>query len=95
MPVASDDSMEREVASERGVANRLPVLQIVAEPAKQEAPSPGTNRSAFADSVREPTSGHRPFEAGRSRRIIATAIETLPRAEITEVDVMRKAIASI
>ena len=32
MPVASDDSMEREVASERGVANRLPVLQIVAEP---------------------------------------------------------------
>jgi len=33
--------------------------------------------------------------AGRSRQIIVAALESLPRAEITEANVLRRAIASI
>ena len=157
-PVAAGESIERKVASERAVADRLPVLQLVAEPANREAPSDGTGsrcrsresdasssdsaggesaiadsgpsgspaasvggESAIADSLLEPASGDRGgavdrdvvadrafdlddlvgglkrlgVSAARSRRVIAAAIEALPRAETTEVNVLRKAIASI
>ena len=133
-PVASGESIEREVASERAVADRLPVLQLVAERANRKAPySDGSGsrcrfrgsdaslsdsaggESAIADSVLEPASGDCELladraldlddlagglkrlgvSAARSRRMIAAAIEALPRAETTEANVLRKAIASI
>jgi 5-methylcytosine-specific restriction endonuclease McrA len=91
-PVAPDDSLAREVASGAAVADRLPVLQL--EP----------RESAIADSPCE----HAPdlddlahglmrlgVPAVRSRRMIDAAVGSLPRGEITEASVLRRAIASI
>ena len=115
LPVASDHSIEREVASERTVADRLPVLQCVVDRAKRKAPSGGAEESAIEDSALESEldNGHVVADcgldlddlaggltrlgvpAGRSRRLIAAAIEALPGTEIAEANVLRRAIASI
>ena len=98
LPIADDDSLAREVDSERAVADRLPVLQFVAESAREE--------SACADSVAPADHGldlegltcglmRLGVPATRSRRIINAAIAAIPPAEATEARVLRQAIASL
>ena len=100
-------SLERDIASESAVAERLPVLQLVE--AGEEAEGSPADRSESADADSGVGSGSRNsvnledlagglvslgWSATRSRTMIAAAIETLPPNEITEANVLRKALGA-
>ena len=98
LPVAIADSLAREVDAERSVADRLPVVQFESRSARA--------RSADADSAVVDNRGldlddlthgltRLGVTARRSKRIIDAAIESLPPAETTEENVLRRALASL
>ena len=114
LPVAAGDSVDRADVSGREVADRLPVLQLVAEPGPRA--SGGRAESADADSSLAATAsgeGRAAADHGlnlgdlaqgltrlgvgalRSKRMIGAAVKGLPPGELTEANVLRRAIASI
>ena len=114
-PVASEHSLERDVAAERAVADGLPVLRLVTEPTKcgtSGTPgTPGTPRTS-EDIAAQSSNADSDYElvnrddlacglnrlgvpAARSRQLIDAAILALPRAEISDENVLRRAIRSI
>ena len=115
LPIAAGDSLGSTVGSAGTDADRLPVRQVVADPADRKRPADGTSESAIADSEAgaAPGNGRNVADCGlnldalshglirlgvpaaRSRRIIGAVVAGLPRAEITEANVLRKALASI
>ena len=97
-PVAAEESLARDVDSERAVADRLPVLQFTAESVGEE--------SAIADSAVVADHGldlddlthgltRLGVPAKTSRRLIHAAIESVPPAEATEAGVLRRALATL
>ncbi|HXV77462.1 MAG TPA: HNH endonuclease signature motif containing protein [Candidatus Polarisedimenticolaceae bacterium] len=105
----TEGSPRRRVAADGAVADRLPVLHLVSDGPVRSAIVPvgavgGPSESADADS--EAASGHgldleslahglqrlgQPL--ARSREIIAAAARALPRGELTEAAVLRRALA--
>jgi len=91
-PVACDDSLEREVASQRVEADGLPVLHLSRreESANADSDYEPVNRDDLACGLRRLG-----VPAARSRQLIDAAILALPQAEMSEENVLRRAIRSI
>ena len=91
-PVACDDSLEREVAAERDVADGLPVLHLSRreQSAFEDSDYESVNRDDLACGL-----SRLGVPAARSRQLIDAAILALPQAELSEENVLRKAIRSI
>jgi 5-methylcytosine-specific restriction endonuclease McrA len=106
-PISWSDSLKHQVASGQAVADRLPVLHLVRESATADSVrGDGGSQSATADCCGEPNHGvnredlaHGLRRLGvpmaRSRQLIDAAIASLPPAEATEAEVLRRAIRSI
>ena len=98
LPVAIADSLAREVDAGRSVADRLPVVQFESPSARAESASADSavvdNRGLDLDDLTRGLT-RLGVTARRSKRIIDAAIESLPPAETTEENVLRRALASL
>ena len=98
LPVAIADSLAREVDAGRSVADRLPVVQFESPSARAESASADSavvdNRGLDLDDLTRGLT-RLGVTARRSKRIISAAIESLPPAETTEENVLRRALASL
>jgi len=102
LPVAADRSPARETASERALADRLPVLQFVAKSTDEASADADSSEMTVAASdhglnVDDLACGltRLGVSAMRSRRIITSAMAALPPTEMTEASILRRALASL